>query len=41
LSIPKNAKPGDAYTVQATVDTGPFFGKLTATKKLVVVAPHH
>lgn len=35
-SIPKEAKEGDVYTVEMTIDTGPFAGLVTGTAKLVV-----
>ena len=35
-SIPKDAKIGDEYTIELTIDTGPVGGVVTGTGKLVV-----
>jgi hypothetical protein len=37
-TIPQNATHGDEYTVEITLDTGPFAGELKASTKLVVGA---
>jgi hypothetical protein len=34
--VPKIAKPGSVYTVEVTIDTGPFGGKVTGTKTIVL-----
>jgi hypothetical protein len=36
-TVPEQASPGDTYSIEITVDTGPFAGKITASKAVTVV----